>query len=527
MLTPKEYPQIKGISKYNKFLNKISKIVFNNFFQNNKTENILNNAEKHQDKTINKLLEQAKNTKFWKEYNFKDIKSYEDFKKQVPIYHYEEFFDDWIKPMLKGEENVTRPWKIPQFARTWWTTSRKEKFVPITNQAIKTNHMAGPTLMLNFYFRENPNTKIFEWQTITIWWWFTTNPETWEDNVWFISAILQKESPKFIKRFKTPDEKVSFWLSRDEKIQRLLENTIDKNITWMAGIPLRNQTILEKILEKTGKSKIQEIWPNFEVFMTGWTWFEPYKESFEKMRWKDKVNVWKVYNASEWVFAIQTDNNSDDGLLLTNHWVFYEFIPLNDYHNFANKPEILKTKTLKIDQIETDKEYALVITTNAWLRRYIIWDTIKFTNKSPYKIQVTWRTKFFIDAFNEHTLLSHIKKAIDQIQEKNNFKIEEFTVWPDVDNLKYQWIIETANTLTHSQKAEISKTLDIALQNSNDNYRAKREDNWWVQEWEILFVKKGTFADRFNSQWKAGWQTKIPQMKNDLDVVNTIKEFIW
>lgn len=525
--TPPSSKNSNKVSKLKYLANIGAKIIFNNFLTNKKIDNLLNNAEKHQEKTFSKLTKKAKETEFGKKYNFTKIKNYKDFQTQVPIFHYEEFFEERIKPMLKWEKNQTRPWKMKMFARTWWTTSNKEKFVPVTKEAIKTNHMSWPNLMLNFYFKENPNSKIFEGKIITVWWWFAKNPETWEDNVWFISAILQKESPKFIKSFKAPNEKVSFNLSRDEKVNWILDNLVNDNITWLAGIPLRNQSILQKVLEQTWKKKIQEVRPSFEVFFTWWTRFKPYEESFEKMRWKNKVNVWNVYNASEWVFAINTDNNSDDWLLLTNHGIFYEFIKLDDYYKYTNNKSTLQTKTLKIDQVNENEEYVIVISSNAWLRRYILWDTIKFTNKTPYKIQVTWRTKFFIDAFNEHTLLPHITKAINETQKKLNFKINEFTVWPDVKEKRYQRIIELDNAnINDKLKEEFSWILDQALQNSNDNYRAKREDNWWMLKWYITFVNKNSFSNWFNSKWKAGWQTKIPQMKNDLEIINDIKDFL-
>jgi hypothetical protein len=270
-------------------------------------------------------------------------------------------------------------------------------------------------------------------------------------------------------------------------VEKIIQTTQHQNITAIAGIPLWCEHLLKEAIRTSHKQNIHEVRPAFEAFFTGGTWYAPYQHAFEALWDKNKVQVWQSYNASEGFFAIQTEKNADDMLLLTNQGVFYELISLADYHTtLQSETSIasLGTATLPLAKAELGKEYVLVITTEAGLWRYIIGDTVQFTSLSPYKIQITGRTTFFIDAFNEHTLLYHTNSAISQLEKKCQCKVKEYTVGANVPEKRYERIIE----FSHPPKEhfEVVETiLDEALQEANDNYKAKRIDHGGIQKNKI------------------------------------------
>ncbi|MDR2416490.1 MAG: GH3 auxin-responsive promoter family protein [Candidatus Peribacteria bacterium] len=274
-------------------------------------------------------------------------------------------------------------------------------------------------------------------------------------------------------------------------MEKILQTTQHQNITAIAGIPLWCEHLLKEVIRRSHKQNIHEIRPAFEAFFTGGTRYAPYQHAFNKLWDKNKVQVWQSYNASEGFFAIQTEKNADDMLLLTNQCVFYELIPLTDYHATlqSGKPiSSLGTATIPLSEAELGKEYVVVITTDAGLWRYIIGDTLQFTSLSPYKIQITGRTTFFIDAFNEHTLLYHTNAAIRQLESRCLCKVKEYTVGANIDEKRYEWIIEFSH-MPKGNLEHIETIVDEALQEANDNYRAKRIDTGGIQKNKIHIGK--------------------------------------
>jgi hypothetical protein len=298
---------------------------------------------------------------------------------------------------------------------------------------------------------------------------------------------LQKYTPFYANFFKVPKDDIAFLSDRDSKVEKIIQTTQHQNITAIAGIPLWCEHLLKEAIHSAHKQHIHELRPAFEAFFTGGTRYAPYQHTFDTLWDKSKVQVRQSYNASEGFFAIQTEKNADDMLLLSNQGVFYELISLSDYHTAIQSGKSvssLGTVTIPLSEAEIGKEYVLVITTDAGLWRYIIGDTIQFTSLSPYKIQITGRTSFFIDAFNEHTLLYHTNAAITQLEKKCHCKVKEYTVGANVAEKRYEWILEFSH-LPKECLDHMETVIDEALQEANDNYKTKRIDNGGIQKNKI------------------------------------------
>ncbi len=465
---------------------------------------------KHQEKILFGLIKKCKSTVFGKKYGFEYINTLEDFQNLVPISHYKDF-ESWIVYMLKGEKNITYPGKIERFATSSWTTWGNSKYIPITKDNLRASHFKGGMELISLYIKNNPRTQFFQGKGMVIGWWFTKNPYTQEDNVGFISAILQKTAPRLWQYFREPKPELSYMENRDEKVELIVKDTIDKNISFLNGQPSRWSNFLYKVLEYTGKKNILEVWPNFEVFFRWGMAIDLYKPQLEALFPSKKIKYYQAYNASEWFFAAQDANFSDDMLLFTNHGVFYEFIPLEEYGK--ENP-----KVLTLQDVEVGKDYVIVITNNSWLRRYILWDTIKFTTLDPWRIKVSGRTKYYIDVVGECVTSDYTDKALLEACKKTDTIATDYMLAPITysgGNIRwaYEWIIEF--TKAPKDPDAFAKILDKELCNSNSYYFDERYDTKVLGEPTVHCVQEGSFYKWMKSKNKLGGQHKIPKVSNE------------
>jgi len=475
----------------------------------------------HQENFLFDLIYRCRKTIFGERYNFQNIKDIEDFQNNVPIFTYKEF-QPWIEYMLRWEKDISYPWKIPLFAISSGTTGKEWKYIPLTHEHLKTSQFRWGEKLLARYCKENTQTKMFTGKTVLIWWTFIKNPYTQKNNVGYITAILQKKTPLIWRLFKWPKLKTSFIEDREEKAEKIIEETINQNITWISWQPSWCTQFLYKVLDKTWKNNIHEIRPDFEIFFGWWMSVDLYIDNLKELFPDPKFKYRQSYNASEWFFAIQYKNDTDDMLLLTDNWVFYEFIPKEEYGK--ENPQII---TLK--DVEKDKEYVLVITTNAWLRRYIIGDTIKFIETEPfYKIKITGRTKYYIDVVWEGTTVEYTDKAITKACIKTWSIATDYTVWPITPKWKergaYERIIEFNKKPKNIE--EFQKILDDELQNTFSNYYDERNYNNTLKENIVNIAETWTFQKRLKSNNKVSWQSKIPKLNNNREVLDKILSFI-
>lgn len=461
-----------------------------------------------QEELLFNLIKTAENTHIGKKYSFSSIKNYATFCERVPIASYEELAP-MIKQTRKGVQNVFWPTTIKWFAKSSGTTNAKSKFIPVSNESLEGCHYKASKDLLCLYLNNNENSQMFVGKSLRL----GGSKQMYENNNTFfgdLSAILIDNMPVWAEFSSTPSSRVSLMSNWEEKLPAIINETINENVTSLAGVPSWMLVLLNKALEETNSKNILDIWPNAEVYFHGGVNFEPYKEQYKKLFPKDDFKYYEIYNASEGFFAIQDVNNSSELLLMLDYGIFYEFIPMD---TFGTKNQ----KIIPLSEVALFTNYALVITTNSGLWRYLIGDTIRFTSLQPHRINVTGRTKHYINVFGEELMVENTDKAIAIACKKFNCEIIDYTVAPIFMDGKekgaHEWIIEfktNPNNIEH-----FSELLDATLQELNSDYEAKRHNNITLNPLIINIARKNLFYDWLKTQNKLGGQNKVPRLSNN------------
>ena len=454
------------------------------------------------------LIKTARDTEVGTQYNFREISTYEQFSKTIPIQKYESI-EAMLERTRKGEQNVFWPSQIKWFAKSSGTTSSNSKFIPVSDEAIEYCHFNAGKDMLCLFFNNNPSADLFSGKGLRL----GGSSAIYEDNNTYfgdLSAIIIENMPFWADFSSAPKQKTALMSEWEEKMDAIVQETIHEDITSLAGVPSWMLVLLNRVLEVTGKDNILEVWPNLEVYFHGGVNFTPYKEQYQRLIPSKEFKYYETYNASEGFFAIQDQNNSNELLLMLDYGIFYEFIPMSTFDDE-------NSTAIPIEKVELGVNYAMVITTNSGLWRYLIGDTIKFTNLAPYRIQITGRTKHFINVFGEELIIENTEHAIEVACRKNNAQVLEYTVAPifmeGKSNGAHEWMIE------FEKKPEcfnsFSKDLDLALQQINSDYEAKRYKNMTLSFPKIHVCREGLFYDWLKSKEKLGGQHKIPRLSNN------------
>lgn len=462
-----------------------------------------------QNEVLLDLLNNAKNAVFGKKYNFRDIRSIQDFQKAVPLQTYNDI-KPYVEMLMEGQKDILWPGEVKWFAKSSGTTSSKSKFIPVTKDALDDCHLQGPKDVFAQYVKNYPETAILKGKMLTMGGSHQINNISNNSYCGDLSAILIENVPFWTDFIRTPSTEIALIEEFEEKIERIMETALDQNVTSISGVPSWNLVLIKRVLEKTGKSNLLEVWPNMEVFVHGGVNFEPYRQQFQKLIPSPNMHYMETYNASEGFFGIQDNPHSDDMLLMLDYGVFYEFIPIGDLD--SENPKVL---TLK--DVELGENYAMVISTNAGLWRYIIGDTIKFTNKYPFKIKITGRTKHFINAFGEEVIIDNAESAIKIACEHTGAIVNEYTAGPIFmnDNQKgaHEWIIEFAKE--PKDLDYFITVLDNSLKTLNSDYEAKRHKDITLEKPHIIAAPNGTFYNWMKKRGKIGGQNKIPRLSNN------------
>lgn len=455
------------------------------------------------------LLNNAKHTEWGRNHKYEKISTVKDFQKAVPLQKYNDI-KPFVDRMRDGENDLLWPGEVKWFAKSSGTTSDKSKFIPVTEEALEDCHLRGPKDVFAQYIKNNPETKVLKGKTLTLGGSHRVN--NFSNNSYYgdLSAIMIENVPFWTDFIRTPTTEIALIEEFEEKIDKIIETSLDQNVTSFAGVPSWYLVLFKKVLEKTGKSNILEVWPNIEVFVHGGVNFEPYREQYRKLIPSENMHYVETYNASEGFFGIQDNQHRDDMLLMLDYGIYYEFIPMTEWG--SKNP-----KVLTLEEVELNQNYAIVISTNAGLWRYIIGDTVQFTNKYPYKIKVTGRTKHFINAFGEELIIDNAERAMQIACSHSNAIVNEYTAGPIFmgDNQKgaHQWIIEfdkVPEDLDH-----FTRILDNSLKTLNSDYEAKRHKNLTLEEPHVFSAPSGTFYNWMKQRGKIGGQNKIPRLANN------------
>lgn len=465
-------------------------------------------AEQVQYQLFEHLLSQLKITKIGKKWNAKDIFTYQDYTQKVPLHTYDDL-KTYIQKTMDGEQNILWPTDINWFAKSSGTTSDKSKFIPVSFEAMDECQFKGSRDVLAFYYHQNPNAKVFQGKGLIVGGSHQVNAMNKNAFYGDLSAVMMNNLPFIASILSTPSKEIALMDNWEVKLEKMVDATINEDVTNISGVPTWTLLILKRLLEKTGKKQIHEVWPNLELYVHGGISFKPYQAQFNDIISPSKMNYRETYNASEGFFGVQ-DEQGKDMLLMLDYGIFYEFIPIeniNDTH----------PKTIWIDEIELNKTYAVVLNTNAGLWRYQLGDTIRFTSKNPYRIQIVGRTKLFINAFGEELMIDNAEMALTHTQAMCNCAVTEYTAAPIfMEGGKkggHEWYIEF-----EKEPEDINvfiDTLDAELKKQNSDYEAKRQGDLAILKPTIRICPKGTFYKWMKERNKLGGQNKIPRLFND------------
>lgn len=465
-----------------------------------------------QNEVLINLLKNAENTEFGKKYNFSSIKDYSSFSNNIPLTDYENFLK-YIERSIKGESNIFWSSAIKWYAQSSGTTNSISKFIPVSKESLEECHYKAGKDVLCLYVNNNKDSNLFSGKSLRL----GGSKKLYENNNNYfgdLSAILIDNLPLWAEMLSAPNNEISLMDKWDEKIKAIINNTLNENITSLAGVPSWMLILLNKILEERNETTIKDIWGNLEVYFHGGVNFDPYINQFKSVL-GDGVRFYETYNASEGFFAIQDRNDHNDMLLMLDYGIYFEFETLD------NK---LKSKIINLSKVKLDTNYAMIISTNAGLWRYKIGDTIKFTSLDPFRIKITGRTKSFINAFGEELIIENAENALNKTLLKHKSRIVEYTVAPSFISKKdsgcHQWLIEFEKKPLNISK--FCEDLDKYLQELNSDYKSKRFKNITMKRLEIIVAKEKLFFEWLKFKNKLGGQNKIPRLCNDRMIIEEL-----
>ena len=485
----------------------------------------LSNPIQTQDKVFNDLFVQLCETQFGLEhdisflYNDLAIKQFT----KIPIRTYDEF-KPWIKRARGGELSVVWPGKTNWFAKSSGTTSDRSKHLPVTEASLKTGHYKGGRDLLSIFCDQRPDAPLYAGKHLII-----GGSSALDDigNGAFtgdLSAIIVRNLPPWVELRRTPSREITLLEDWNKKVKLMAQKVAEEDVRILAGVPSWMLVVCKEVLKIKGVNTLDEVWPNLWLYMHGGVGFGPYKEEFSRLIKSKNMNYMETYNASEGFFALQDKLDRDDMALLLNHGIYYEFIPMSDFddENLSCSP------TLQLKDVQIGEDYAIVVSTNAGLWRYLLGDVVTFTSTSPYRIVVKGRTSSFINVVGEELMIAQTELALSHVIAKFGHSLKEFTAAPifskETGNpLGHQWAIELQDSvLDPPNKSEFSIKLDCKLRELNSDYDAKRTEDFVLGLPDVVFVPSGTFEAWLDSKNKLGGQHKIPRLSNDRKIIDEI-----
>lgn len=470
-----------------------------------------------QKQLLQELVNEGKFTDFGKKHGFADIKTYDDFKKSIPIQTYESL-KPFINQIMKGKQNVLWPSEIKWFAKSSGTTSDKSKFIPVSFESLEDCQFKGMRDLLSLYCHHNPDTKIFEGKSLMIGGSHEINKLNESSYTGDLSAVLMNNTPFWVNLLRTPKPHIALLPHWETKLEKMALATVNEDVTSISGVPTWTLLLMNRVMELKGAKTIKEVWPNLELYMHGGVGFDPYRAPFAKLDPTNSINFMETYNASEGFFGIQ-DIGVNDGsmLLMTDFGVFYEFMPMTEYGKE-------NATVVGLNEVEVGKNYALIISTNAGLWRYMIGDTIMFTETKPFRFKITGRTKLFINAFGEELMIENAEKAMAEACRKTNALVADYTAAPiylkSDQSGAHQWLIEFDRLPDDLDIFRLE--LDNMLKAVNSDYEAKRNGNLALEAPHINVCQRGTFYKWLKAKGKLGGQNKVPRLSNDRKIVEEI-----
>jgi hypothetical protein len=470
-----------------------------------------------QEEWFTRLIESGRETEFGKKYGFDSITTPEQFRRQVPLQSYDDL-RPWIDRLRKGEQFLLWPTDVKWFAKSSGTTSDKSKFIPVTEESLQDCHYKGGKDMVALYCRNYPDHQLFTGKNLGLG--GSHRTDLFEDHETYngdVSAIIIQNLPLWAEMFRSPSVDIALMSNWEEKLELMARSTMEEKMVSLAGVPSWMIVLMRRILDLTGKKTISEVWPDLEVYFHGGVSLTPYRKQFQEILGKE-IRYLELYNASEGFFGIQDQPDSNEMLLMLDYGIYYEFLPAEEWGKENGQ-------TLTLDQVETGKSYAVIISSTGGLWRYNIGDTIEFTSTLPYRFRISGRTKHFINVFGEEVMIANAENALQAACEKTGAVISEYTAAPVFMDSKgqqgaHEWLIEFSKEPADLQS--FTTLLDDSLKAVNSDYEAKRFNNYVLQAPVVRNVPQGTFYNWLKSKEKLGGQHKVPRLSNERKYVEEI-----
>ncbi len=461
-----------------------------------------------QREVLQDLVTHGQYTEFGRQYGLNKLFSVKDFKKTIPIHEYDEL-KPYIDKLMQGEPNLLWNTPVNWFAKSSGTTSDKSKFIPITQESLNDCHYQASKDVLTMYYNFNPDSDLLTGKGLVVGGSHQISLLNEDIQYGDLSAVLLQNAPLWSGWIRTPELSIALLDEWEEKLEQLALSTINEDVTSISGVPTWTILLIKRILQITKKQTLKEVWPNLELYIHGGVSFVPYRAQFQQLV-GEGVHYMEIYNASEGFFAAQDSPTADGMLLLLQHGIFYEFMPVEEYG--SSKP-----KTVGLQEVVIGKHYALVISTNGGLWRYLVGDTVQFTSLYPFRIKVSGRLKHYMNAFGEEVMVDNTDKAIEQACLKTGAVVNDYTAAPvyisNESNGCHQWLIEFNTPPTDLQA--FAYELDDALKSVNSDYEAKRHKDIALRMPIINILPKNSFNKWLYSKGKLGGQHKIPRLSND------------
>lgn len=468
-----------------------------------------------QEELFEYLVECGAQTEYGRAVGLNSVRTYDDFKK-IPLQTYDDL-KPYIDRTMAGEQGLLWPNEIKWFAKSSGTTSRN-KLIPVTKESLEECHYKGGKDLLSMYYHNHPNRKLYKGKHLIVGGSAQVNHLSHDSYFGDLSAIIVKNLPWWAEIRRTPSKEIALMSEWQEKIEKMAQSTIEEDVYILAGVPSWTMVLANKVLELTGKQHLKEVWPNLELFMHGGVSFDPYREEFERLIPDPFMNYVETYNASEGFFGIQDQVNTDEMLLMLDYGIFFEFIPMDAYDG-VNSKEVYALK-----DVQPDVNYALVISTNGGLWRYILGDTIRFTSTYPYRFKITGRTKSFINSFGEELIVEHAERAVSEACKRTFAQIRDFTAGPvfmeGESSGKHEWVFEFMQYPNDIGRFE--SVLDETLRLINGDYDAKRYHDLILDKPVVNLVDSGTFDNWLSENGRLGGQNKVPRLSNDRVILEQI-----
>ncbi len=470
-----------------------------------------------QEQLYSDLIKAGKNTRWGKKYGYKDLSSYNDFAQKVPISQYEDMYPH-IHEMMKGKENILWPGPVRWYSKSSGTTNDRSKYIPVSRESLRQCHFKAGTDMIALYLDNVQGSKVLNGKTLALGGSLIPNKEQTSSFIGDVSAVIMKNLPFWAQYMRAPKLETALLADFEEKLNRMVVECASENITSLSGVPTWMVVLVQKMLEANGRKTIMDIWPNLELFLHGAVSFKPYRQLFQTLIPNPEMRYMEIYNASEGFFGIQDDlSKPDEMLLMANYGIFYEFIPTSELGK--SHPQ-----TCTLGDVEAGKNYAVVISTNAGLWRYMIGDTVRFTSVSPYRITISGRTKQFINTFGEELIVENAEAAVQEAAAVTQSVVTNYTAAPVYMGAEghgaHEWLVEfekEPEDLDH-----FASELDNSLRKVNSDYDAKRFRNLALQKPILRLLPNGTFNKWLKLKGKLGGQHKVPRLSNTREYVEDI-----